>query len=325
MHNRALRLRRGQVTVFQVAVVVTSPAGSGCREPVRDHGVLPHVRFVAAGLVLSLAAGACSRSHLLSAPARAAPAASSSRELDPAPYLPNGCPPGEHDVGTWRRVDPSTVSYDQQLSLNYSPCTWSLFWRQGVLTAAEHHDAPLPLPSTFHRPEGKGSPRVTRQGRTGVLLGYNKGEWGGGLTWISNDGSIARELLDDNVVAILQIDDRFIVLAGLSHLYADHGRVVEYIDEAGSFRRGRMTELGGAPNAAVIEPTGAILIATTHGLFRLTTEFHVQRLQDSRWGMFYPVSIVMSGPTTVYVGMRGIVGEIKLGAHPPTETWLFPR
>jgi hypothetical protein len=298
---------------------------SGYREPLREAGVLPRVRSVAAGLALSLSAGGCSGNHLPAAPTRPAAVASSSREPDPAPYLPDGCPPGEHDVGTWKRVDPSSVSDDQQFSLSYSPCTWSPSLRKGLLTAKEHQDTPLALPATFHTPEGKGSLHVARQGRAGILLGYNNGEWGGSLTWTSNDGSIKRELLDDNVVAILETDGRFVVLAGFSHLCSDHGRVVEYIDEADSFRQGRMTELGSAPKAAVVEPTGAILIATAHGLFRLTPEFHVHRLQDSHWGMFYPVSIVMAGPATVYVGMRGIVGEVKLDIDPPTETWLFPR
>lgn len=282
------------------------------------------MRFLAAGLVLSLSAGGCACSHV-PAPTRAVPVASSSRAPVPAPYLPNGCPPGGLDVGAWRRVDPLDVSEDEQFSLNYSTCAWSLSRRGGVLTATEHHDAPSPLPPTFQLPEGMGPPHVARQTRAGVLLGYNNGEWGGKLIWSSSDGSIRHELLDDNVVAILELEGRFIVLVGLSHLCSNHGRVVEYVDEAGAFRPGRMTELGSAPKAAVIEPTGAILVATTRGLLRVTTEFHIHRLQDSQWGMFYPVSMVMAAPATVYVGMRGIVSEVRLDTDPPTETWLFPR
>jgi hypothetical protein len=108
-----------------------------------------------------------------------------------------------------------------------------------------------------------------QQGHSGFLVGYDRGEWGGSLLWCTNDGSVKRELLDDNVVAIVPLTDRFLVLAGLSHLGSDRGRVVELLDDAGGFRIGRRTELGSAPSAAVVEPDGAFLIVTMHGLVRL--------------------------------------------------------
>jgi hypothetical protein len=131
--------------------------------------------------------------------------------------------------------------------------------------------------------------------------------------------------LDDNIVDILPIVDRFLVLAGVSHLSIDRGRVVELTDTADGFHPSRMTELGSAPTAAVLQPDGSFLIATMQGLLRLTPEFHVHRIRDTDWGMFYPVSIVVDSASTAYLGMRGIVVEINLNSDPPTETWLFPR
>jgi hypothetical protein len=97
--------------------------------------------------------------------------------------------------------------------------------RNGVPTATQRRDSPLELPPKFHLPDGRDSPRVARQGRAGVLLGYNHGEWGGSLLWCSDEGSVHGVLLNDNVVAILPNDGRFVVLAGLSHLGFDEGRV----------------------------------------------------------------------------------------------------
>jgi hypothetical protein len=232
--------------------------------------------------------------------------------------------PGKHDVRSWKRVNPETVSLDQQFALNYSPCAWAISFHGGVPTATEHHNPPLDLPPAFQLPDGEGSPRVARQGRAGALVGYNRGEWGGSLLWCSSNGSVRGELLDDNVVAILSAGDRFVVLAGLSHLVGDRGRVVELVDDAAGFHIDRMTELGSATTAAVVEPSGAILIATMRGLLRLTPEFHVHRLRDTDWAMFYPVSIVVDRAAIAYVGMRGIVAEMRLDTDPPTETWLFP-
>jgi hypothetical protein len=193
-----------------------------------------------------------------------------------------------------------------------------------VPTATERQVPTLDLPPGFHLPDGEDSPpRVATQGRAGVLLGYNHGEWGGSLLWSSLDGTVQRELLDDNVVAILPNGGRFVVLAGLSHLSIDRGRVLELVDDTDGFRPARTTELGSAPTAAAVEPSGAVLVTTTRGLVRLTPEFHVHQLRDFSWRMFYPTNIVVDG-ATVYVGMQGIVGEINLDTDPPRATWLFP-
>lgn len=251
-----------------------------------------------------------------------------SDERESPPYLPEGCIPGTHDVRSWRRLAPAAISFEQESSLNYSGCTWSVSMRDGVPTAGEHVAPALELATTFPIPERSNwPPRVARQGRAGVLVGYNHGEWGGSLVWFSTDGSPRGELLDDNVVAILPNSNGFLVLAGLSHLGHDGGRALEVMDEVDGFHRSRITELGSAPMAAVIEPTGGALIVTTRGLVRLTPQFHVHRLLESHWRMSYPVSIVIDqarGATTAYVGMRGIVAEINLDRDPPKETWLFP-
>lgn len=288
------------------------------------------MRFVAATLAIApTIVSACARCHDTSLQAVATPVPSQTTpamalEQDPTPYLPTGCVPAVHDVRSWKRVDPATLSLDQEFSLNYSACTWSVALHDGVPMATEQQVPPLDLPSSFHLPDGERSrPRVARQGRAGVLLGYNNGEWGGSLLWCSADGSVQGELLDDNVVAILPILDRFVVLAGLSHLGLVRGRVLELLDDANGFQRARTTEFGSAPTAGAVEPSGAILVTTMRGLVRLTPEFHVHWLRDFDWGMFYPASIVIDR-TTAYVGMRGIVGEIKLDSDPPRATWLLP-
>jgi hypothetical protein len=102
------------------------------------------------------------------------------------------------------------------------------------------------------------------------------------------------------------------------------GAFLELADDADGFHPIRITELGSAPTAAAVESSGAILITTMRGLVRLTPEFHVHRLLDSDWGMFHPASIVVDQAATAYVGMHGIVAEIKLDSDPPCETWLFP-
>jgi hypothetical protein len=257
--------------------------------------------------------------------ARSAPAASvdstDSTASEPLPFLADGCPAGQHDVRRWRRIDPTTVTVDQRYSLNYSPCSWDVSVRDGVAVAQAHHDAQPMVPPGLRFPEHWGAPRIVRRGRSGSLVGFDHGEWGGGLLWYSDGGSFRGELLGENVVELLAVTGGFIVLTGLSHLGSDVGHVTELVDTGTIFRIERSADLGSAPRAVVLEGDGAVLVVTMAGLVRISPSFQVTRLLSSRWGMFYPVSLVLDG-AIAYVGVRGIVVEVQLGADTATETWL---
>jgi hypothetical protein len=245
-------------------------------------------------------------------------------EANPLPFLPTGCPPGEHDVRTWKRIAPWDVTTDRHFSLNYSPCTWSVSVRDSKVVATAHEDAEPAVPPGFVLPETWGPPRVIVRGRSGVLFGFDRGEWGGALLWYSDDGGFRQKLLKQNIVGILPTQGGFIAFAGLSHLGMDRGRVIELVDAGGAFRIGRSMELGSAPSAMVREADGAVLVATTRGLLRVNADFRVELLLATRWGMFYPTSLAIDRDGTAYVGMRGIVAEVHLATKPPDETWRSP-
>lgn len=299
-------------------------------------GVNRSLRTLAA--VVVMVAGACTRSPEPTPPtevqASAAPVPTASAstalsetpqsvETDPAPYLADGCPPAPHDVGQWKRIDPSTVTHSQMLSLNRSPCSWAVLVRDGIVALEAHRDERPSVPPGLSLPNRWGAPRVVRRGRSGMLFGFNHGEWGGALLWYADDGTLKRKLLEDNIVDVLPAPRGFIVLVGLNHLDIDTGRAIELIDSGTSYSLGRTSDLGSAPNAAIIDSSGAILLATTAGIARLERDFHVRHLLQSRWGSLYPVSLALVG-RTAYVGMRGIVAEVELGTNTATETWLAP-
>jgi hypothetical protein len=131
------------------------------------------------------------------------------------------------------------------------------------------------------------------------------------------------ELLDENVVELLPVTGGFIVFTGISHLGTDVGRATELVDSGTVFRHGRSADLGSAPRAVVLEDDGSVLVITTAGITRLRPTFQVDPLLSARWGMLYPVSVALDG-ATAYVGMRGVVAEVHLGAGAATETWLSP-
>jgi hypothetical protein len=195
--------------------------------------------------------------------------------------------------------------------------------RDGAVRAEENHAALPSVPTGIALPRQWGAPHVVRRGRAGLLFGFDHGEWGGALLWYADDGTFKQKLLDDNVVEVVPVAGGFTVFAGLSHLGSDTGRATAVVDAKGAYSLGRSAELGSAPRAVVVEDTGALLIATMTGIVRLGRDFQVQPLHRASWGMFYPVSLALL-EGTAYVGMRGIVAEVQLGADPVTETWLAP-
>ena len=51
----------------------------------------------------------------------------------------------------------------------------------------------------------------------------DSGEWGGGLWLTNDDGSVDKEIANDNIRAIASLGSEFLVLTGLSHMSLEHG------------------------------------------------------------------------------------------------------
>lgn len=296
------------------------------------------MRFLVTLAMLGASTAACTREAAPTAPrasettatvASSPPAATASSEpTAPAAtelkrFLPDGCPSGQHEVQQWKRIDPATVTVDQRYLLNYSLCSWDVFIRDGVAVAEAHPDTRPAIPPGLSVPDRWGPPRVIKRGRSGFLVGFNHGEWGGALRWYSENGPLKSELLNDNVVDLLPVPNGFIAFTGLAHLGSDDGRATEIIDTGTLFRLGRSVDLGSEPRAVVLEGDGAVLVATMAGISRISPSFQVTQLLSTRWGSFYPVSLARAG-TIAYIGMRGVVAEVNLAAATPTETWLSP-
>jgi hypothetical protein len=61
----------------------------------------------------------------------------------------------------------------------------------------------------------------------GWISGFNFGEFGGGVYWISKDGRKIKQLIHENLVFIYTIDDEIWVFTGLLHLGLDFGHVLK--------------------------------------------------------------------------------------------------
>ncbi len=159
----------------------------------------------------------------------------------------------------------------------------------------------------------------------GWLVGFDAGEFGGGLWWFRRDGNNPKNLLPDNVHAIYETPDGIFVLLGLAHLGSDTGEIVQFIDgpEEVSFKR--VANLGGSPEASVVGPDGQIVVATMRSVVRVDHAGRVHELYKSGEELTYPTSVVIEENGSIFVAMRFFV--LRLVPHQDTyqSQWLMPQ
>lgn len=168
--------------------------------------------------------------------------------------------------------------------------------------------------------------QATFRTEEGLLVGINKGEWGGKLAWLPDDGE-TQDLLTDNIQALLPVpgDDRkVIVLHGLTHMTFSWGglTLLEWTnnrwDLIDSF------DLEAVPEAWTMDDSQRLWIATSLNLFRYDPGGQPEKILETRLTRLYISSIVVQ-PERVYLGMLHAVVRFDLDAEGgPREIWLVP-
>jgi HEAT repeat protein len=96
------------------------------------------------------------------------------------------------------------------------------------------------------------------------LLGGGRGEFGGELVAVSSAGQ--ETVIDDNIWAISRLGTRIVALAGLAHLFSNHGMVYELVrDPRGSWLARPWRVLPGMPLGSALQTDGSWLIHTNGG------------------------------------------------------------
>lgn len=123
-------------------------------------------------------------------------------------------------------------------------------------------------------------PDLALRVNNGWLAGSRRGEWGGELVYVADNGATTI-ILDENIEDIYKLGDRYVALAGLSHLGSNNGMVYQLIyDDSGQWRAEKWLKLPGAPHSSWFVETGELLINTSgggsillsqHGLMRMAT------------------------------------------------------
>jgi hypothetical protein len=180
---------------------------------------------------------------------------------------------------------------------NYS----GLEWRVSLSEAGIAQIVPRPkpygagsskLPAGVKRQNGMIGAESTLKLKNGWLLGFDAGEFGGGLWFADVDGK-NQELYNENVRGFVETQQGVLVFVGLAHMGLDSGKVliVPYKITAQTDLR-TLGELDGAPEAVSKQSDDTALVITTQGISQIASSGVSKTLLHRRFSGLYPNSIV---------------------------------
>jgi hypothetical protein len=109
------------------------------------------------------------------------------------------------------------------------------------------------------------TPHIALRAGAGWLVGGDRGEWGGELVWIGDDGA-RQTILAENIDDIHRLGDRIVAISGIAHLMLNQGAVYEIArGDDGQWRARPWRILPGAPQASAPTPSGDLFINTVMG------------------------------------------------------------
>ena len=221
--------------------------------------------------------------------------------------------------------------HSKLMQANHSGHEWRVSESSGKLEITDdpnrdyqHKD--VVFPPQFHRTKGMIGRALTARASSDWLIGFNGGEFGGGLWWTSPDGKRTKLMTGENVQAFIQRGKDVLVLTGLAHMTYDQGTAYLFRSTNEDGEIIRIADLDSAPSAALLENNGSVLIAVSNGVVTLRPNGSVVRLyKQENMPILYPNSIVGEESETIFVGMRFYVLRLHLGANGIFESSWFER
>lgn len=157
----------------------------------------------------------------------------------------------------------------------------------------------------------------------GYLVGYNRGEWGGDLSWYSGNGDSSYRILYSNVIAITEINSTLFLIEGLAHLSYSGGSICQLQQDINNkWQVIKKIDLPSAPSVIAYYNNKLLIIATDDILIFDGYEKLESLKTEGFWGILYPQSAVIVDDT-LYLGMRK--GIYKFNLKTKEEKWLTPE
>ncbi len=147
---------------------------------------------------------------------------------------------------------------------------------------------------------------------TGRLLGVDRGEWGGTLTFIPDDTKKEKiEIKKGNIKFIFSFKRKTYFIEGIAHLSLSEGALYELDITKDKFEYKEVLKFEDAPEAYSIFDD-KIFIAT-HRRFYVIDNFKKELIfKDTFWSSLYPNSIAVIDEKNVFLGIRSGIVQLDL-------------
>ncbi|MGC4043577.1 MAG: hypothetical protein QM758_07200 [Armatimonas sp.] len=165
----------------------------------------------------------------------------------------------------------------------------------------------------------------------GYLIGFNNGEFGGGLYWFSADGKKHYEIpanaeFAENTQFLLQRGSELLSLRGLSHLGIHCGLLSRLAQDSRSiWKETPLVDLKDSAGGYCFAGQD-LWIATQSQLLKVSAQNKLTVVVEKAfWRGLYPNSMIFSAPNTLYIGIRSGAARVRLkrGSSPEIRL-LYP-
>lgn len=208
-----------------------------------------------------------------------------------------------------------SLSGSGQLQIKQLPASYERdeYSKQQLPKGVKHQRGMVGRQSLFKVPGG------------GWLLGFDAGEFGGGL-WSADSSGNTYELSRENVHGLVDTPQGVLVFVGLAHMGFDSGNVLMAPYTATSKAEVKtLAKLDGAPEVLTRISSDTALVVTTHGITEISSSGSTKTLLHSDFSLLYPNSVVSTPDGIVYVGMRLFVVRFDPHAEHDAEQWFLPQ
>jgi len=239
-----------------------------------------------------------------------------------------------NDLKQWYVTMPPEEGSDQLLAAHMdADHEWVVTSGEGapqVSTRRRQQESPPPLPFEI-KPgssrEGLAGRRTTAKVDDGWIVGFDAGEFGAGLWWFSPDGRRRHKISNDHILSFVTTTPGLVAVEGLEHGTISKGKAVRLSRNGdGHWSTELLVDFGEAPQVAIQDGDGLVLVATSKRLLRFSPASKKTDilLDKTFWGGLYPNSMVITPSGTIFVGMRHGVAKIEKDDKQYKISWLLP-
>ena len=158
---------------------------------------------------------------------------------------------------------------------------------------------------------------------SGILKGFNHGEWGGKLSFQPNDKREKEiEIKTGNVKFIFNHNNKIYFIEGIAHMSINEGSLYELQTEGKKFSYKKIMDFGDCPEAYIIFD-GNIYVASYQSFYKIENLKMKTIYKDDFWASLYPNSIALKSEEKVFVGIRG--GIVELNLKTKTKKLYVPK